>query len=159
VTIPTSREMSDPSPSSPTHLRDAILAELHEMGWSASDAAETGLSTTVMLNEVMIGASVDMSDYYSAIGDAADHAADHQVPTRPPLHVFAFSVTAEKPIAITPGTVARSGSPTVVIRRHETLQLIGCAAEVDTAGPVEQVVAATISAVAATVEQFHVVTS
>jgi hypothetical protein len=131
------------------------VAELQAMGWSVSDAADTGLSTTVMLNEEMIGASVDMNSYYLAASDPKEHSLGAQ----PSLRVFAFSLTTENPITITPGTVVRSGSPLVTVEHHHGLNLAGCSADVDTSVTPEQVVATTVAALAATVEQFHLLTA
>jgi hypothetical protein len=154
VTIPGSGEKPDPSPPSPNtapeDLRQQIVEKLREMGWSVSSAADMGLSTTVLINEEMYGASVDLSDLYQA--------AAQNFSARPPLKVFAFSVTTEQEIAVTPGTTVRSGSPTVTVERHLGLGLLGCGSEVSTDGTDEEVVSATIAALAATVEQFRLLT-
>jgi hypothetical protein len=123
------------------------VERLREMGWSVSSAADTGLSTTVLINEEMYGASVDLSDLYQA---AAGNLSD-----RPPLKVFAFSVTTENEITVAPGTTVRSGAPVVTVERHPGLGLLGCGALVSSDGPASEVVSATIAALAATVEQFR----
>jgi hypothetical protein len=160
VTTPGSSEMPDPSPSAPARLRESIVAELHTMGWSVSAAADTGLSTTVMLNEAMIGASVDMTAMFQAETFQAETTSGRSAAVaQPRLKVFAFSVTTENPITIATGTVVKSGSPSVTIEHHEALDLTGCSAEVDTSGDLEQVTANTIAALAATVEQFRLLTA
>jgi hypothetical protein len=155
VTDPTNSEVrsenlasaADPSPSLATQYRDGLLARLAEMGWSTSAAAETGLSTTVMINDQMIGASVDMN----ALFDAADSTPQ----TLPPITVFAFSPTTENPIPHPTGTVVRRGTPTVTVARHRVLDLLGCEVEVPISTDLAETTTRTIAALAASVEHFH----
>jgi hypothetical protein len=151
VTDPTFGEnlasASDPSPSLATQYRDDLLARLNGMGWSTSAAADTGLSTTVMINDQMIGASVDMN----ALFDATD--SDPQ--NLPPIRVFAFSATADNPIPYPTGTVVRRGTPTVTVTRHQFLDLLGCEAEVSISEDLAETTTRTIAALAASVEQLH----
>ena len=142
----------DPSPLPAAQYREDLLAQLQQMGWSTSGAAETGLSTTVMLNDEMIGASVDMSELFTASGSAPGSV---QSQTPPSLTVFAFSATTEKWIPHPPGTVIRQGLPTVTVARHQILDLVGCEVVVPVSEDLADTTARTIAALAASVGQFH----
>ena len=143
---------NDPSPSLAVQYRADLLAQLQQMGWSTSAAAEAGLSTTVMINDQMIGASVDMNALFSA-GEGAAGDSDSQ--TLPSITVFAFSATTEKPIPHLVGTVVRHGLPTVTVARHQILDLLGCEVVVPVSEDLANTTTRTIAALAASVEQFH----
>jgi len=142
----------DLSPLLATQYREALLSGLQQLGWSTSGAAETGLSTTVMLNDEMIGASVDMSELFTASGSVPGSV---QSQTPPSLTVFAFSATTEKSIPHPPGTVIRRGLPAVTVARHQVLDLIGCEVVVPVSEDLADTTSRTIAALAASVEQFH----
>ena len=142
----------DPIPLLAAQYREDLLSSLQQMGWSTSGAAETGLSTTVMLNDEMIGASVDMSELFTASGSAPGSV---QSQTPPSLTVFAFSATTEKWIPHPPGTVIRQGLPTVTVARHQILDLVGCEVVVPVSEDLADTTARTIAALAASVGQFH----
>lgn len=153
---PTSSEKlasaGDPSPSQAAQYRADLLARLQQMGWSTSAAAEAGLSTTVMINDQMIGASVDMNALFSAReGDAG--VSESQA--LPPITVFAFSATTENPIPYPVGTVVRQGVPTVTVARHHILDLLGCEVVVPVTADRAETTTRTIAALAASVEQLH----
>lgn len=159
MTIPTSSENSDPSPFTASQLRDLIVAELNEMGWSVSAAADTGFSTTVMLNEEMIGASVDMAELFES-EDAGDSGSQKEDPK---ITVFAFSFTVKNEIDAAPGTLVRTGTPEVTVARHQTLGLNGCQSHVLATGYREtdtarDIASRTIAAIASSVEQFRLLT-
>lgn len=143
---------SDPSPLLAAHYRDDLLAQLQQMGWSTSAAAEAGLSTTVMINDQMIGASVDMNALFSV--SEGDYGVSGSQ-ALPPITVFAFSTTAESPIPYAVSTVVRQGVPTVTVAHHRILDLLGCEVVVPVTADRAETTTRTIAALAASIEQLH----
>lgn len=136
----------DPSPVPAARLREAVLTRMTTDGWSVSDAAETGLSTSVMLNMAMVGASVNMTELF------ASGSATGQV------EVLAFSPTNELRDVGPVGTVLRRGTPEVSVARHQVLDQAACAAQVGVTEDLDASVDAIIAAVAACVEQYRLLT-
>jgi hypothetical protein len=142
------------SPIDGARYRDDLVSRLTEMGWSVSAAADTGLSTTVLLNDLMIGASVDMNSLF----EATDFDL-HNSGNNPQLTVFAFSVTSEAQISQPLNTVVRQGHPEVTVGRHQVLDLTGCQVQVSASSEISDTTSRTVAALAASVEQFRLLTT
>lgn len=134
---------SDPSPVPAALLRSALLTRLQTDGWSVSDAADTGLAMSVMLNTVMVGASVNMTALFESGSTAGT------------VEVSAFSLTNEMSEVGPAGTIVRAGTPEVAIAQHPVLEQPTCTAHVAVSEDLDTSVDAIIAAVAACVEQYR----